>query len=68
MPLSIKEFKNTTYELVQATPFTKIHDRPSRNGYENLKKEVLDLACELDNFTYNWSCSATGKENRLLAK
>ncbi len=55
MPLSIKELKNMTYELVQATPFTKILGRPSRNSYKNLKKEASDLACELDDITYNWS-------------
>ncbi len=68
MPLSIKELENTTYELVQATPFAKNHGHPSRNDYENLKKEVLDLACELDNITYNWSWSATGTEYGLLAE
>jgi hypothetical protein len=68
MPSSIKELKNTTYELVRATLFTKIHGRPSRNDYENLKKEALDLACELADITYNWSRSATGKEYGLLAK
>ncbi len=55
MPSSIKELKNTTYKLVRATPLTKIHGRPSRNGYKNLKKEVSDLACELVDITYNWS-------------
>jgi hypothetical protein len=53
MPLSIKELENTTYEAVQATPFIKVHGRPSRNDYKNLKKEASDLACEVDNITYN---------------
>jgi hypothetical protein len=68
MPLSIKELENTTYKLVQATLFTKIHGRPSRNDYEVLKKEAPDLACELDDIIYNWSRSATGEEYGLLAK
>ncbi len=68
MPLSIKELKNTTYELVQATLFTKIHGRLSKKNYENLKKVALDLACELDNITYNWSQSVTGKEYGLQTK
>jgi hypothetical protein len=68
MPSSVKELANMTYKSVQATPFTKIDGRPSRNDYKNLKKEASDLAYELDNITYNWSQSATGKEYGLLAK
>ena len=68
MPSSIKEIENTTYESVRAAPFTKIHGRPSRNDYEILKKEALDLACELDDITYAWSRSATGDEYGLLAE
>jgi hypothetical protein len=68
MPSSIKELESTTYELVQATLFTKIHGCLSRNNYENLKIEASDLACELDDITYNWSQSATGKEYGLLAE
>ncbi len=68
MPLSIKELKNTTYESICATPFTKIHGPLSRNEYKNLKEEALHLACELDDITYNWSRSATGEEYGLLAK
>ena len=68
MPWSIKELKNMTYELVWATTFTKIHGHPSRNDYETLKKEALDLACKLDNLTYNWSQSAPDEEYGLLAK
>ena len=65
MPSSIKEIENTTYESVRGTPFTKIHGRPSRNDYEILKKEASDLACELDNITYDWSHSAAGDEYGL---
>ena len=68
MPSSIKEIENTTYESVRGTPFTKIHGRPSRHDYEILKKEASDLACELDDITYNWSRSATGDEYGLLAE
>ncbi len=66
--MSTKELKNTTYKSVQATPSTKIHGCPSRNNYENLKKEASDLACDLDDITYNWSPSAIGKEYGLLGK
>jgi hypothetical protein len=68
MPSSIKELENTTYVSVRATLFTKIHGCLSRNDYKNIKKEASDLACELDDITYNWSQSATGKEYGLLAK
>jgi hypothetical protein len=66
MPLSIKELKTTTYELVQATPFTKILGCLSRKNYKNLKKEASDSACEVEDITYNWSRSATGEEYGLL--
>jgi hypothetical protein len=68
MPSSFKELNNTTYKPVQATPFTKIHGGLSRNNYKILKKEALDLACELEDITYNWSQSATGEEYGLLAE
>jgi hypothetical protein len=55
MPLSIKELENMTYKSVRATLFAKIHGPLSRNDYKNHKKKASDLACELDNITYNWS-------------
>jgi hypothetical protein len=48
--------------------FTKIHGRPTRSEYENLKKEASDLASELDDITYDWSWSPTGDKYGLLAK
>ena len=68
MPSLIKEIENMTFESVRGTPFTKIHGHPSRNDYELLKKEASDLACELDDITYNWSRSPTGDEYGLLAE
>ena len=68
MPSSIKEIKNTTYEEVRTAPFTKIHGRPTRNDYEILKKEASDLACELDDITYDWARSDTGEDFGLLAE
>jgi len=53
--LTIKTLKNTTYDTVQFLSFTKIHGRPSRSDYKNLKKEASDLASELDDITYDWS-------------
>ena len=68
MPSSIKEIENKTYKLVCETPFTKIQGCPSRNDYKILKKEASDLACELDDITYDWSHSAAGDEYGLLAE
>jgi hypothetical protein len=60
--------KQTTYETVCSTSFTKIHGRPTRSNYENLEKEASDLASKLDDITYNWSQSPTNKDYELLAK
>ncbi len=48
--------------------FTKIHGHPTQSNFKNLKKEPSDLASELDDITYDWSQSPTGKEYGLLAK
>jgi hypothetical protein len=68
MPSAIKTLKQMTYEAVRSTSFTKIHGRPTRSDYKNLKKEASDLANELDDITYDWSRSPTGKDYGLLAK
>ncbi len=68
MPSAIKTLKQTTYETVHSTSFTKIHGHPTRSNYENLKKEVSDLASKLHDITYGWSRSPTGKDYGLLAK
>jgi hypothetical protein len=40
-----------------------------RHNYKSLKKEVSDLASEVDNITFAWSCDqATGEEYGLLAE
>jgi hypothetical protein len=44
MPSTIKTLKNTTYDTVRTSSFTKIHGRLTRSDYENLKKEAADLA------------------------
>ncbi len=44
MPSTIKTLENTTYDKVRTSSFTKIHSRPTRSNYENLKKEAADLA------------------------
>jgi hypothetical protein len=53
MPSNIKILENTTYDTVRFLAFTKIHGRPTRSDYENLKKEASDLASELDDITYD---------------
>jgi len=68
MPSTIKTLENTTYDTVRSSSFTKIHGRPTRSDYENLKKEASDLASELDDITYDWSRSPTGDEYGLLAE
>ncbi len=54
--------------MVRSTSFTKVHGRPTRSNYKNLKKEAFDLASKLDDITYDWSRSPTGKDYGLLAK
>jgi hypothetical protein len=68
MPSTTKSIKAEAFEAVRATPFTKIHGRPTRNNYETLKKEASDLASELEDITYDWTRSPTGEEYVLLAE
>ena len=65
---SAKLAKQTSYN--GSVPFTGIHGRPTRQDYKLLKKEASDLASEVDNLTFAWSCRdpATGEEYGLLAK
>ena len=66
---SAKAAETTSYDGVRATPFTRIHGRPKRQDYELLKKEASDLASEVENITFTWSCdTATGEEYGLLAE
>jgi len=57
-----------TYDMVRFSSFTKIHGRPTRSDFENLKKEASDLASKLDDITCNWSRSPTCDEYGLLAE
>ena len=68
MPWTIKSLKNMTYDMVRFSAFTKIHGRPTRSDYKNLKKEASNLACELEDITYDWSRSPAGDEYGLLAE
>jgi hypothetical protein len=68
MPLTINTLKNTTYDTVCFSAFTKIHSCPTQSDYKNLKKEALDLASKVDDITYDWLWSPTGEEYGLLAE
>jgi hypothetical protein len=48
----------------------QIHGCPTRQDYELLKKEASNLASEVDNITFAWSCDpATGDvENGILTE
>jgi hypothetical protein len=61
--------ESASYDTVRATPFTRIHGRPTRHDYKTLKKEAADLASKMDSLTFAWSHDPTnGNEYRLLAK
>ncbi len=68
MPSTIKTLKNTTYDTVRFSAFTKIHGCLMQSNYKNLKKEDSDLASKLDDITYDWSRSPTREEYGLLAE
>jgi hypothetical protein len=45
--------KNTTYDMVHFSAFTKIHSHPTQSNYKNLKKEASDLASKVADITYD---------------
>ena len=59
MPSSAKQAETTAFDAVRATPFTKIHGRPTRANYDLLKSEAGALASEVEDMTYTWSKNAT---------
>ena len=59
MPSTAKQAKTNDFESVRATPFTRVHRRPTRRDYEILKEEACAPASEVDNITYAWSKNAT---------
>jgi len=67
MPSTARTAEMTAFENVRATPFTRIHWRPSRSDYEILKQEAATIASEVEDITYAWSRDATtGDEYGLL--
>jgi hypothetical protein len=59
MPSTAKQDKTTALESVRASPFTRVHSRPTRRNYETLKEEASTLASEVEDITYAWSKNAT---------
>ena len=55
MPSTAKQAETTSYENVQATPFTRVHRHPSRLDYVILKSEASALVSEVEVITYEWS-------------
>ncbi len=59
MPSSAKQAKTTVFDAVPATPFTRVHRRPTRTDYEILKGDASALAGEVEDITYTWTKDAT---------
>ena len=66
MPSTAKQAETTAHEAVRATPFTRVHGRPTRGDYETLKDEASALASEVEDITYAWSRD-NAEEYGLLA-
>ena len=66
MPSTAKQAETTAHEAVRATPFTRVHGRPTRKDYETLKDEASALASEVEDITYAWSRD-NAEEYGLLA-
>ena len=67
MPSTVRTAETMAFENVRATPFTRIHGRPSRSDYEILKQEAATIAREVEDIIYAWSRDATtGDEYGLL--
>jgi hypothetical protein len=58
MPSSAKQVKTTAFDAVRATPFTRVHGRPTRKDYEILKEDASALASEVEDITYPWTKDA----------
>jgi hypothetical protein len=51
MPSSAKQAKTTAFNGVHATPFTRVHGRPTRKDYEILKEDASALASKVEDIT-----------------
>jgi hypothetical protein len=59
LPSTEKQAETSAFEAVRATPFTRVHGRPTRKDYEFLKEEASALASKVQDITYAWSKNAT---------
>ena len=59
MPSTAKQAETNAFESVRATPFTRVHRRPTRRDYEVLKEEACTPASEVDDITYAWIKNVT---------
>jgi hypothetical protein len=58
MPSIVKQSKTTTFDAVHATPFTRVHRRPTRKDYEIFKEDTSALASKVEDITYPWTKDA----------
>ncbi len=58
MPSTAKQAKTTAFGSVRATPFTRVHGRPTQRDYV-LKEEACAPASKVEDITYAWSNNAT---------
>ncbi len=61
MPSTAKQAKRNAFESVIATPFTRVHGRPTQRDYEVLKEEACASASKVDDITY--ACSKNLTDN-----
>ncbi len=66
---STKQAEKTSYDAARAVPFSRIHGRPTRHNYKDLKREAAKLASEVEDITFAWSRNTvTGDDYGLLAE
>ncbi len=68
MPSTAKQAKTTAFKSIRATPFMRVHGRPTRCNYKILIEEACACApaSKVEDITYTWS--KTGMDNyKLLA-
>jgi hypothetical protein len=66
MPSSAKQAETTAFDAVRATPFTRVHGRPTRKDYMILKEDASALASKVEDITYPWTKDATTNYGLLV--
>jgi hypothetical protein len=59
MPSTAKQAKTTALKSVRASPFARVHGRPTHHNYKTLKEEASAQASKIEDITYAWSKNAT---------